>query len=97
MLSSCDFCNSKLTFYIFFSSGHVAHHLFFTRIPHYNLMKATAAVQKVLAPFPGVYKKQDTYWSLWELFRLLFRLDYLMGKPEGMYKYRASEDFKKVE
>jgi omega-3 fatty acid desaturase (delta-15 desaturase) len=30
------------------TDGHVAHHLFFTKIPHYNLPKATVAIQEYL-------------------------------------------------
>lgn len=30
------------------SDGHIVHHLFFTQIPHYNLMKATAAIRPLL-------------------------------------------------
>ena len=44
------------------TDGHVAHHLFFTGIPHYNLMKATKALQEKLQPF-GVYRK-EVCWIL---------------------------------
>ena len=33
------------------SDGHVVHHLFFTSIPHYNLRKATLAVEPVLGKY----------------------------------------------
>lgn len=33
------------------TDGHVVHHLFFTQIPHYNLMIATRAMQSFLAGF----------------------------------------------
>lgn len=44
------------------TDGHVIHHLFFTKIPHYNLMKATAALRKYLADnkVEDVYRYEDT-------------------------------------
>uniref|UniRef100_A0A915LEG6 Fatty acid desaturase domain-containing protein n=1 Tax=Meloidogyne javanica TaxID=6303 RepID=A0A915LEG6_MELJA len=44
------------------TDGHVAHHLFFTRIPHYNLPKATEAVKRILMEkYPGTYKYKKSY------------------------------------
>jgi len=44
------------------TDGHVAHHLFFTKIPHYNLPIATAAIKKYLAEndLSYMYKHDDT-------------------------------------
>lgn len=45
------------------SNGHVVHHLFFTKIPHYNLMKATAALRAHLEKnnCADLYKYEETY------------------------------------
>ncbi|CAK5024388.1 unnamed protein product [Meloidogyne enterolobii] len=49
------------------TDGHVAHHLFFTRIPHYNLPKATEAVKRILMEkYPGTYKYKKSYDFLLE-------------------------------
>jgi acyl-lipid omega-3 desaturase len=40
------------------TDGHVVHHLFFTKIPHYNLMKATATVRPYLERL-GVYSRTN--------------------------------------
>jgi omega-3 fatty acid desaturase (delta-15 desaturase) len=44
------------------TDGHVVHHLFFTKIPHFHLMKATHAMRQGLAKegFAHLYKHQDT-------------------------------------
>ena len=34
------------------TDGHVAHHLFFTQIPHYNLPIATEGIRKYVQPKP---------------------------------------------
>lgn len=45
------------------TDGHVAHHLFFTKIPHYNLMIATRAISKYLDDnqLGFLYKSDITY------------------------------------
>jgi len=45
------------------TDGHVAHHLFFTKIPHYNLMIATDAIRKYLQEnkMDFLYKSDITY------------------------------------
>ncbi len=42
--------------------GHVVHHLFFTKVPHYRLEEATIALQKGLADIgqSDLYKQVDT-------------------------------------
>ncbi|GMR60504.1 hypothetical protein PMAYCL1PPCAC_30699 [Pristionchus mayeri] len=72
------------------TDGHVAHHLFFTGIPHYNLMKATAAIQEKLKPF-GVYRKEKSYDFLWQFASLNRRLEYLVGEGSGLLKYAKSK------
>lgn len=44
------------------TDGHVAHHLFFTKIPHYNLPIATRAIKDYLAKhdLSYMYKHEDT-------------------------------------
>ena len=44
------------------TDGHVIHHLFFTKIPHYNLAQATRALRDGLDKngYGGVYKYRDT-------------------------------------
>jgi fatty acid desaturase len=46
------------------TDGHVVHHLFFTKIPHYNLMKATATVRPYLESL-GVYRRTVNPNFLW--------------------------------
>ncbi|CAD5219034.1 unnamed protein product [Bursaphelenchus okinawaensis] len=72
------------------TDGHVAHHLFFTKIPHYHLMEATEAVKKVFQNYPGVYKSQNNFMTLIDFLRLNVRLDYLLGKGTGVLRYRVS-------
>jgi omega-3 fatty acid desaturase (delta-15 desaturase) len=45
------------------TDGHVAHHLFFTKIPHYNLPMATKAIKGYLAEkgLSNLYKYEETY------------------------------------
>ncbi|GMS96372.1 hypothetical protein PENTCL1PPCAC_18547, partial [Pristionchus entomophagus] len=68
------------------TDGHVAHHLFFTGIPHYHLMKATAVIKEKLEPF-GVYRYQKSPDFLWQLTSLQNRLEYLVGEGTGLLKY----------
>ncbi|CAK5024394.1 unnamed protein product [Meloidogyne enterolobii] len=72
------------------TDGHVAHHFFFTRIPHYNLPKATEAVKKVLQKYPGAYKHKSAYDFLIKFLWLNIKLDCLVGKGTGLLKYRST-------
>ncbi|CAK5026144.1 unnamed protein product [Meloidogyne enterolobii] len=67
-----------------------AHHFFFTRIPHYNLPKATEAVKKVLQKYPGAYKHKSAYDFLIKFLWLNIKLDCLVGKGSGLLKYRST-------
>lgn len=49
--------------------GHVAHHFFFTKIPHYHLLEATKAIRSVLAKYPGAYKRRSCYHNVFEFLR----------------------------
>jgi len=75
------------------TDGHVAHHFFFTKIPHYHLPEATVAIRKVLEQYPGAYKQKTCYHFLLEFLRLNVKLEYLLGKGTGMLKYNSSKDF----
>jgi len=72
------------------TDGHVAHHLFFTQLPHYNLMKATKAIRKVLEPYQGAYKQRTSYDHLLEFCRLNLKLEYLTGKGTGVLTFPTS-------
>jgi len=62
------------------TDGHVVHHFFFTKIPHYHLPEATQAMRKLFAAkYPGVYKRQSTYQFVYEFLRLHIKLDGLVG------------------
>lgn len=67
-------------------SGHVAHHFFFTKIPHYHLMEATAAIRSVLEPY-NAYRCKSNYDFLWEYLTLNVKLEYLIGKGTGILTY----------
>lgn len=45
------------------TDGHVAHHLFFTKIPHYNLPIATKAIKNYMITngLGWMYKSENTY------------------------------------
>jgi len=43
----------------YITNGHVAHHLFFKNIPHYNLPAATKAVKEMLG---DRYVEDDTFF-----------------------------------
>jgi len=72
------------------TNGHVAHHFFFTKIPHYHLLEATQAIGKVLEKYPGVYKRQSCYQFVYEFLRLNIKLDCLVGIGRGILMYRAA-------
>ncbi|TFJ86925.1 hypothetical protein NSK_002013 [Nannochloropsis salina CCMP1776] len=66
------------------TDGHVAHHLFFTQIPHYHLKDATAAVRQLLTP-TGTYKKKQSWNFLGKFTELNYKLKYVAG--QGVLSY----------
>ncbi|VDM24401.1 unnamed protein product [Toxocara canis] len=74
-----------------FGFGHVAHHFFFTRIPHYHLMEATEAIKAVLEPYKGAYKSQSCYDFILEFLILNLKLEYMIGRGTGILKYASKE------
>uniref|UniRef100_A0A915DCA4 Fatty acid desaturase domain-containing protein n=1 Tax=Ditylenchus dipsaci TaxID=166011 RepID=A0A915DCA4_9BILA len=77
------------------TDGHVAHHFFFTKVPHYHLMEATKAIRSVLEQYPGTYKRRSCYHFLYEFLRLNLKLEYLIGQGTGLLKYNASKQHQK--
>jgi omega-3 fatty acid desaturase (delta-15 desaturase) len=70
---------------------HVAHHLFFTKIPHYHLVEATKAIQPIFEKYPGLYKRQSCYNFVYEFLRLNIQLEYLVGRGTGKLHYNHSK------
>ncbi|VDK45857.1 unnamed protein product [Gongylonema pulchrum] len=68
------------------TDGHVAHHFFFTKIPHYHLMEATAAIRRVLEPYHA-YRCKSNYDFLLEYLALNVKLEYLVGRGTGILRY----------
>ncbi|VDK71226.1 unnamed protein product [Onchocerca ochengi] len=72
------------------TDGHVAHHFFFTKIPHYHLMEATEAVKNVLEPYKA-YRYKRNYDFLLEYLTLNIKLEYLVGKGTGILTYSKKQ------
>ncbi|CAM9456297.1 unnamed protein product [Laminaria digitata] len=68
------------------TDGHVVHHLFFTKIPHYNLKKATAAIRPHLEAL-GVYRYRNNPDFLWVYVRDNFKLGF--HTHSKMHDHRA--------
>jgi len=66
----------QLTHHI--TDGHVAHHLFFTKIPHYNLPMATKAIQKHMESIglKALYRKEITHNFPVVLYDFMLRLGF---------------------
>uniref|UniRef100_A0AC35U4G9 FA_desaturase domain-containing protein n=1 Tax=Rhabditophanes sp. KR3021 TaxID=114890 RepID=A0AC35U4G9_9BILA len=73
------------------TDGHVAHHFFFTKVPHYSLMKATAAIQQLFKPYPGHYKSKKNYDFVLEYLHLNVILEYMTGKGSGVLRYANAD------
>ncbi|CAB3409974.1 unnamed protein product [Caenorhabditis bovis] len=74
------------------TDGHVAHHFFFTKIPHYHLLEATPAIKKILEPLNGTayaYKRETNYNWFFKYLYYNFKLDYLTHKAKGVLQYRT--------
>jgi acyl-lipid omega-3 desaturase len=71
------FLVDNLTHHI--TDGHVVHHLFFTKIPHYNLPMATKALQNYL-------KEKNLYH--------IYRFEKTLDFPYRVHKYLVSNGFR---
>ncbi|CAI5447470.1 unnamed protein product [Caenorhabditis angaria] len=80
------------------TDGHVAHHFFFTRIPHYHLLEATPAIKKALEPLKGTqyrYKNETNYDWFFKYLNYNLKLDYLTHKAKGVLQYRVGVEANK--
>lgn len=61
------------------TDGHVAHHLFFTQIPHYNLPIATKAIKDFLAArkLEKVYKYEETRDFVYKVHHMLVKVGFM--------------------
>ncbi|CAM9671353.1 unnamed protein product [Ascophyllum nodosum] len=73
------------------TDGHVVHHLFFTKIPHYNLKKATVALRPYLEAL-GVYRHRQNPHFLWVFVRESYRLGFYTHSKA--HDHRAKMHFK---
>lgn len=65
------------------TNGHVVHHLFFNKIPHYHLMKATSDLKKIVN---SGYKHKDTKFYIWEIIkRHSYKYRWKLFKNEEKY------------
>jgi len=64
------------------TDGHVAHHLFFTSIPHYNLPIATQAIRKYLSDnnADSMYTHNNTYDFMLRIFQYIRQYGYKAHK-----------------
>ena len=64
------------------TDGHVAHHLFFTSIPHYNLPIATQAIRKYLSDnnADSMYTHNNTYDFMLRIFKYIREYGYNVHK-----------------
>jgi len=64
------------------TDGHVAHHLFFTSIPHYNLPIATQAIRKYLSDnnADSMYTHNNTYDFMLRIFKYIREYGYKVHK-----------------
>jgi len=66
------------------TDGHVVHHLFFTKIPHYNLMLATRALQKhmVDSKMDHLYRFEKTYDFMIRIFYYMYTFGWMSHTVE---------------
>ncbi|VDM15596.1 unnamed protein product, partial [Wuchereria bancrofti] len=72
------------------TDGHVAHHFFFTKIPHYHLMEATTAIKSVLEPYKAYRCKSNADFLL-DYLTLNIKLEYLIGRGTGILTYAGQQ------
>ena len=70
------------------TSDHVSHHLYPSRIPHYNLHKATKMISSRLG---NQYKNIPTPYFVSEFLRLHHKLQYMIRNEKEEYVYPSSE------
>jgi len=74
------------------TDGHVAHHLFYTKIPHYNLPVATKAVQKHLKTHDvKIYKHENTYDFAWRLHYYFYKFGFRATLSPGANSIKDSK------
>ena len=67
------------------TDGHVAHHLFFTKIPHYNLPMATKAIREYMESnkLSSMYKYEETYDFAFRVHRYFVEWGYKATLSKG--------------
>lgn len=76
------------------TDGHVVHHLFFTKIAHYNLPAATEALQNHLAEnglTEKYYRQEDTRDFFFRVFEYFYRFGFVFEEEEKIIALREKK------